>query len=43
VIDRAAPDIPDSFIDSPFRAVPEAIRAKYSLEAWVADIFGFEP
>jgi len=39
VIDRAAPVIPDSFMNTAFRPVEENIYGKYSLRKWLAEIF----
>ncbi|WP_395828058.1 hypothetical protein [Collimonas sp.] len=39
VIDRLAPLVPDSFINTDFRPVDEDIYAKYSLRKWLIEIF----
>lgn len=40
VMSRSDPDIPDAFIESGYQMVPDHVRSKYSLDAWIADIFG---
>ncbi len=40
IIDRENPRIPPGFLTTPYRPVPEAIRDRYRLEAWVRDVCG---
>ena len=38
VIDRADPRIPARFLDTPFTALPESIRRRYSIEGWLEEL-----
>ena len=39
VIDRNNPEIPDSFLDSPYKSPPDQIIDSYSLENWIDVLF----
>ena len=39
VIDRDNPVIDKSFLTSPYKALPDSIRFKYSIEGWINEIF----
>jgi hypothetical protein len=41
IIDRNAPRIKQDFLLTPYQAIPEEIRQKYSIRQWVRDICGF--
>lgn len=42
VLDARDPRIDPTFISTPASAVPEAVRHRYTLDAWIADVFAAE-
>jgi len=41
IIDRKTPQLNQEFLRTPYEAVPENVRQKYSLRQWVRDVCGF--
>jgi hypothetical protein len=41
IIDRKMPSLDQEFLRTPYQAVPEEIRRKYSLANWVRDVCHF--
>jgi hypothetical protein len=40
IIDRETPRIPDGFLETPFRPLPEVIRKRYSISGWLMELLG---
>jgi hypothetical protein len=41
VIDRERPVIPESFLNEPFRAIPNGVADVYHIDSWLRELLGF--